>query len=318
MTANTISRTSLAPPDPATAQLETKRPISDREMWNCVEAAATFRTFQRAASELSLSMRMFEYRIKRLELALGTALFIKTRGRAILTVEGERLLLRASRALEPEAEPGRARQRTPQVELTVGAPVDVGVSWLARSFERLHAYRPERTLRVQLGVPDELIEEVRKRGLDCAVTSWELAADGLSCEILHRQELVFVAAMSLIRRRPFSQRAHASKHVLVDMSEDLPLFRKVLETLGDREPWSFASVECFETLDAIRERLLQGDGVAVLPRRIVARDLRARRLKQLMRDVQLPQESFMLVWRHDHPQAVELHRLATDLARAPL
>jgi DNA-binding transcriptional LysR family regulator len=106
--------------------------------------------------------------------------------------------------------------------------------------------------------------------------------------------------------------------VLVDLSEDLPLFRYLLEALNEREPWSFATIECFETAEAIRERLLQGDGVAVLPRPVVERDLRARRLKQLMRDLELPQETFALVWRRDHALELEIRGLAADLARAPL
>jgi DNA-binding transcriptional LysR family regulator len=292
--------------------------IPDLEMWRCFEAAVTFRTFRRAAQELALSMRMFEYRIDRLETALGTTLFTRVHGRAILTTSGERLLPQAFRMLDHAAAPGRAFEPPLPVELSVGAPVDLGVSWLAHSFERLHAYRPERTLRVSLGDAAELVARVRDGRLDCAVASAGLAADGLACEILHRQELVFVGSINLVRRRPFSQRAHAARHVLVDLSDDLPLFRHLLDALGDREPWSFGSVEYLETAEAIRERLLRGDGVAVLPRRVVARDLRERRLKQLMRDVALPQEAFALLWRSDHAREPELRGLAADLARAPL
>jgi DNA-binding transcriptional LysR family regulator len=292
--------------------------IPDLEMWRCFEAAVTFRTFRRAAHELSLSMRMFEYRIDRLEQALETTLFTRVRGLAILTPEGERLLPQAFRMVDQAASPGRSCEPATLIELSVGAPADLGVAWLARSFERLHAYRPERSLRVSLGGSADLLDRVRGGTLDCAVANIDLISDGLSCEILHREQLVFVGSINLVRRRPFSQRAHASRHVLVDLSEDLPLFRYLLEALNEREPWSFAAVECFETAEAIRERLLRGDGVAVLPRRIVARDLRARRVKQLMRDVELPQETFALVWRRDHALELEIRGLAADLARAPL
>src|SRR5262249_31150418 len=119
-------------------------------------------------------------------------------------------------------------------------------------------------------------------------------------------------------KRSFSQRAHASKHVLVDMSEDLPLFQNLLDAIGDAAPWSFARIEYFETIEAVRDRLVEGAGVAVLPRRIVARDLRARRLKQLMRNVQLRQAVRALLWRSDHARDIEIRRLAADLARSPL
>lgn len=292
--------------------------IPDLEMWRCFEAAATFRTFRRAADELSLSMRMFEYRIERLEQSLGTSLFQRVQGRAILTASGERLLPQAFRMLARAASPGQACEPPQPIEISVGAPGDLGVAWLVQSFDRLHAYRPERTLRVHLGDSAELVARVRGGGLDCAVASGELGGDDLASEVLHREELVFVGSVNLVRRRPFSQRAHAARHVLVDLSDDLPLFRYLLEALGDSEPWSFGKIECFETTEAIRDRLLRGDGVAVLPRRVVARALRARRLKQLMRDVALPHETFVLAWRRDHARDAEIRDLAVDLTRTPL
>jgi LysR family transcriptional regulator, glycine cleavage system transcriptional activator len=291
--------------------------ISDLEMWRCFEAAVAFRTFRRAARELSLTMRMFEYRIKRLEESLGHPLFTRTSGHATLTAEGERLLPQAYRLLDQTSSFGRAREQAPAIELTIGAPVDLGVAWLTQSFERLHAYRPERTLRINFEDRD-LIEKVRSGAIDCAIASRELAADGLSCEILHRQDFVFVGSTSLVRKRSFSQRAHASKHVLVDLSEDLPLFQNLLDAIGDTVPWRFARIEYFATIEAVRDRLIEGAGVAVLPRRIVARDLRARRLKQLMRNIQLRQEVLTLLWRSDHAWDIEIRRLAADLARAPL
>jgi DNA-binding transcriptional LysR family regulator len=291
--------------------------ISDLEMWRCFEAAVAFRTFPRAARELSLTMRMFEYRIKRLEESLGHPLFTRTSGHATLTADGERLLPHAYRLLDQTSAFGRAREPAPPVELTIGSSVDLGVAWLAQAFERLHAYRPERTLRLDHGDRD-LIEKIRNGALDCAISSRELAADGLSCEILHRQDFVFVGSTSLVRKRSFSQRAHAAKHVLVDLSEDLPLFQNLLDAIGDSIPWSFARIECFATIEAVRDRLIEGAGVAVLPRRIVARDLQARRLKQLMRNIQLRQEVLTLLWRSDHAWDIEIRRLAADLARSPL
>jgi DNA-binding transcriptional LysR family regulator len=161
--------------------------VPDLEMWRCFEAAVTFRTFRRAAHELPLSMRMFEYRIDRLEQALGTTLFTRVHGRAILTASGERLLPQAFRMLEQAASPGRSCEPAPPIELSVGAPADLGVAWLARSFERLHTYRPERSLRVSLDDSADLLDRVRRGVLDCTVANIDLIGDGLSCEILYRE-----------------------------------------------------------------------------------------------------------------------------------
>jgi len=55
--------------------------ISDLEMWRCFEAAVAFRTFHRAARELSLTMRMFEYRIRCLEEEVLALLAQRSRAR---------------------------------------------------------------------------------------------------------------------------------------------------------------------------------------------------------------------------------------------
>jgi DNA-binding transcriptional LysR family regulator len=292
--------------------------ISELELWRCFEATARLGSFRRAARELSLTGRVLRYRIGRLEHTLGVALFTQTADRAVVTADGVQRLPQACRLLAQAAPFDRGRAVAVPIELAVGAPLDLGVSWLARSFERLHAQRPERTLRINLGDDHDLVDKVRQGALDCAVAHLLPPGGGLVREVLHREHYLLVGATGLIRKRRLSQRVHASAHVLVDIAEDLPLFRYLLEALGETEPWPFASVEIFDTTDAIRARILQGTGVAVLPHHVVARDLRVRSLKHLLQDVELRHETLALVWRDDHPRDRDIRRLAADLARAPL
>jgi DNA-binding transcriptional LysR family regulator len=64
--------------------------------------------------------------------------------------------------------------------------------------------------------------------------------------------------------------------------------------------------------------VLEGAGVAVLPRSIIATDLRQRRLRVLVPRRALSHDYFRLVWRQGHPRDLELRGLAERLARAPL
>jgi DNA-binding transcriptional LysR family regulator len=82
--------------------------------------------------------------------------------------------------------------------------------------------------------------------------------------------------------------------------------------------WSFAQHEYLGTIAAIRLRVLQGAGVAVLPRYFVARDLRARRMVQVLPKLKLQRDAFRLVWRAGHSRENEIRQLATELARIPL
>ena len=168
------------------------------------------------------------------------------------------------------------------------------------------------------GDSPDLLARVRNGLLDCAVTSARLTSAGIAYETLHPENYVFVGSSSLLRKRPFSHAEDAPQHVLVDATPDLPLFRYLLDALGRRDTWPFANAEYLGTIGAIRLRLLQGTGVAVLPHYFVARDIKARRLKRLLPRVDLQQDAFRLVWRSGHPRENELRALAADLARVPL
>jgi DNA-binding transcriptional LysR family regulator len=82
--------------------------------------------------------------------------------------------------------------------------------------------------------------------------------------------------------------------------------------------WAFAAHEYLGTIGAIRMRLGQGDGVAVLPHYFVTADLRARRLVRILPRSPLQRDAFRLVWRTGHARERELHRLAAELASIPL
>jgi DNA-binding transcriptional LysR family regulator len=64
--------------------------------------------------------------------------------------------------------------------------------------------------------------------------------------------------------------------------------------------------------------MLQGHGLAVLPRYFVAADLKAGRLKRIMSKVPMRRDQFRLVWRRDHPKAQALQLLGMELRKLPL
>jgi DNA-binding transcriptional LysR family regulator len=64
--------------------------------------------------------------------------------------------------------------------------------------------------------------------------------------------------------------------------------------------------------------VLEGAGVAVLPRYFVAADLEKKRLKQLFPATKLPSDWFRLIFRAGQPREREIRELAADLAKIPL
>ena len=295
--------------------------LPDLESLRCFDAAATHLSFRIAAQTVSLSPAAFGDRIKRLEQQLDAPLFARTTRRVALTPAGQRLLPQARRVLDEAARCTRIvhqQDLAVPIALSVGTRFELGLSWLTPALPKLQARRPERTVHLVFGDSPELLARVRNGVLDCVVTSTRLTAGELSYEKLHDEEYVFVASTQRIRRHPLARAAHAPHHPLIDASPDLPLFRYFLDALRTREVWSFAKVEYLGTIAAIRLRVLQGAGVAVLPRYFVAADLHARRLVRLMPSTELQRDAFRLVWRTGHPREPSLRELAADLVRMPV
>jgi hypothetical protein len=87
---------------------------------------------------------------------------------------------------------------------------------------------------------------------------------------------------------------------------------------GGSADWKFARVERFGTVGAVRLRVLQGRGIAVLPLHSVAADLKRGRLQRLMPRVELQSEGFRLLWLRRHPQAHAIASLAAELEQIPM
>jgi DNA-binding transcriptional LysR family regulator len=295
--------------------------LPDLDSLRCFEAAATHLSFRVAAKAVSLSPAALSDRIKRLEAELDAILFARTTRHVEMTPAGQRLLPHARAILEQAArcsDIAHATARTAPYELTIGTRFELGLSWITPSLSTLAAHRSERTLHLLFGDSVELLERVRRGQLDAAITSARLTMPGLAYERLHEEEYVFVGAARLLNKSRITRAADAARYVLIDAFPDLPLFRYFLDAFGRRDVWSFRKHEYLGTIGAMRLRVLQGAGLAVLPRYFVFRDLARRRLVQILPSVQLQRDAFRMIWRTGHAREAELRQLAAELARLPL
>jgi DNA-binding transcriptional LysR family regulator len=295
--------------------------LPDFETLRCFEAVATQLSFRAAARRLALSPAAVSARVRLLEEQLGARLLLRTTRRVALTEEGARLLAHVRELL-------RLHQRTvaavlqpgaePPLHLWVGTRFELGLSWLLPALPALRAAAPARTLHLHFGDGPELLAALREGRIDCAVTSARLVERSLSYQVLHPERYALVAAPRLLRRAPFAGPDDAPGQTWLDLSPDLPLGRYFLDQAGGSAPWRFGAVEHLGTIAAVRARLLQGVGVAVLPHYFVRQDLARGRLRQLFPRLRLPEDRFRLVWREGHPRAAALEQLARELRALPL
>jgi len=284
-------------------------------------AAARLLRFTRAARSVALTPTAFGQRIKQLEDQLEVSLFARTTRSITLTEAGLALLPHAERCLAVAEEAVRAARGEigpAPMDLILGTRHELGLSWILPQLDRLTAERPWMNLHLAFGAAPDLHQHVRTLEIDCAVTSARITDPKLDAIRLHREDYVLVASAKLLSRTPLARPAHAAAHVLLDIGADVPLYRYWRDAPTAPAGLRFGKHTYLGTIAAIRHRVLEGAGVAVLPEYLVKPDLVARRVRRLFPKVTLLHDHFRLVFRADDPRRVLFESLAASLSKAPL
>jgi DNA-binding transcriptional LysR family regulator len=285
------------------------------EWLRCFEQAAASLNFRRAAAVVGLSPAAFGEQIRNLEDAVGRRLFMRTARQVVLTTDGKRFLERARRALSAaracvdEATP----EDEPEVELTIGAPFEAGLTWLVPSLTPLGQASPGRRIRLHFANGEDLRQCVLDGSVDCAIGIGRVTNDRLRHDVLYREHHAFVATPRVVARQALAQGADAKHHRILDLHPGLPLFDYFLSARPAGERWDFGGGEYLGAVSAVRRRVLEGAGVAVLPRRLIDADVLAGHLTELMPETILEHDDVTFHWRLGHPFENAIRQLARDL-----
>jgi len=291
------------------------------ENLRCFLAAVDTLNFRAAARAIHLTPAAFGQRIRQLEAQLGVALFARTTRTVSLTAEGLALVAHARRVVELAADTARVARGElgpAPVELSLGTRHELGMSWVVPQLDDLCAAMPGLTLHLYFGSGEDLVLRVRSREIDLAVTSTRLADPRLDALPLHPEQYVFCGAAALLDAQPFTRRAHARAHTLVDATHDLPLFRYWRDAPEAGEPLAFGRIWRLGTIEAMAWAVRSGRAVAVLPHYLIARDLKRGTVRAILPSVEPLQDTFRLVFRADDPRRPTFVRLADAMLRAPL
>jgi LysR family transcriptional regulator, glycine cleavage system transcriptional activator len=287
----------------------------------CFVEAARLLSFRATGRAVGLTPAAVGQRIQKLEELLGVRLFHRTTRTVVLTEAGIAVLPYAERALRAGAECARAARGElgpPAIELILGTRHELGLSFIVPMLPKLRAAHPGVTLHLYFGSGPDLLIRVRTLEIDCAVTSSRLADPKLGAVRLHEETYVFVGERKLLAKKPLRRPEDARRHVLIDTSEALPLFRYWRDAPGAADSLEFGSILKMGTIAAIRELVLRGEGVAVLPEYFVKDELIRGRLVRLFPRIKALSDHFRLVHRADDPRAAVYVALARTLSSLPL
>jgi DNA-binding transcriptional LysR family regulator len=258
--------------------------------------------FTKAAARVHCVQSNVTTQIRALESELGAQLFDRLAKRVVLTDAGRRFLPYAERVLST-LEQGRVsvgQNATPSGPLRIGTPESLLTYRLPRVLARFRKLYPKVELIFRPYLDQGLVPLIESGELDLAVWLGDTIQQArLRTLRLRGEKLVFIAAP----KHPLSAKKRVTPHDLTGqtllLTESGCNYRRKLDQLLSVMNVRPDSVTEFSSVEAIKECVSLGLGLAFLPEIVVARELA---LKQVARLAWVGAELDMathIVWHKD-------------------
>jgi DNA-binding transcriptional LysR family regulator len=290
------------------------------DSFRCFVEVAQRLNFRAAAKAVALTPAAVSGRIKQLEDQLGQPLFKRTTRSVQLTDAGASLLpaakdalLRAERAMRI----ARGELGPSPIDVTIGTRHELGMSWVLPALPALQQALPHVTFHLSFGAGGDLLARVREGTLPCAIGSMRIVDPSLFGDPLHEELYALVGAPRHLARVPLKKDSDLQAHRLIDIDSTQPLASYLRGAPGGAD-LAFGELLSMGTIAAVREVVLQGHGVAVLPEYLVAEDLKRNRLVKLLPKRPLRTDWFRLFSRTGDERAALFATMAKTLRELPL
>lgn len=265
------------------------------------DVVAMLMSFHRAAEVLHLSQSTVSAQIKALENELGAPVFERLGRHIALTSAGEELRHHTRRLLgyEQELMASLKRQHETTGLITLRVPQSVADTHLPPIMQRFTAHYPRVGFDISNCGYHHLADELRTGQIDAAfLLAGSVTAADLTTSTMLIEPMVYVAS-------PTSTLAPRSRLGIRDLAEQTLLlpkhdcgYRMQLERSLTEAGVEVAAIIELNSLASLIQCLLLGVGVALLPRRSVARELAQHQLKELSFSTPLTSHLFLIRHRH--------------------
>ena len=239
------------------------------------------RSFSRGAAAHQISQSAASQAVQQLEAELGVQLIDRTQRPFTVTPEG-RAYHEACRAVlqgYDQAVADLAALRG-QVSGTVrvAAIYSVGLHDMSRHLQRFTALHPHAKVRLDYLHPHKVVEAVLEGEADLGILSYPLATRTIAVIPLRDEPMVFVCPPGhrLARRRSVAAvDLHGEPFVAFD--RDLQI-RKAVDRLLKQQGAQVSVVMEFDNIETIKQAIVLGSGVGILPEPTVRREVANRSL----------------------------------------
>lgn len=249
------------------------------------EAAARHGSFTLAAAELALTQSAVSRQVAALQAQLGVKLFVRSRRGVLLTEAGTAYAAQVQQrlqALEQDALALAATRGGAGGALELGVVPTFGTRWLLPRLPRLRARHPDITVHLHSRIRPFLFAG---SGLDAALSAGHAPWPGTQQVPLLRETLVAVAspalAAALKPARGALRPQHLAQATLVQMATRPLAWRQWFQAQGLQVQGDLAGPR-MELYGMVAEAAVHGLGVALVPRLLVAAELRGGQLLQVL------------------------------------
>lgn len=242
---------------------------------------AQHHSISRGAHDNQVSQPAASQSVRELEKELKVTLLDRTTRPLSLTIAGRLFLDFCRETLrrkeEFEAELDRLKGRVEGL-VRVASIYSVGLSEMSELEAEFARRLPEAELRVEYLRPEKVYEAVEADRADLGLLSYPEASRQIQVIPWRREEMVVAAAPSHpLARREAVEPADLQGCDFVGFDEDLPIAREVGRFLREQGV-EVSVVMRFDNIQTMKEAVVLGTGVSILPLRVLRADLEQGRL----------------------------------------
>ncbi|WP_255592636.1 LysR family transcriptional regulator [Bordetella sp. BOR01] len=268
-------------------------------------------TFQAAASHLNATQPTISGRIRDLENAVGVALFQRQGRRMVLTIQGRELVRKVEpllRSLDdalvsldnPAAASGIVR---------IGAGEIVALSWLPTLVGQLKTLMPKVTYEIEVDLTVNMRHRLENGQIDIAIVAAPIALNQIDSISLGAVPMCWTIAPAL--KATVAERKLAPGELLAAFpvwslhrpSAIFPMTTSALREFGVEAD----SIDTSDNMLSIVKMIVNGCGIALLPRVLVQEHLARGELELLCPKLPEPELEFVVAWNTEQAQSTIKH-----------
>ena len=263
------------------------------------QAVAQMLSFNRAAERLHYAQSSISAQIQALEEELEVKLFDRLGRRILLTEAGERLLQYAGKILDlaDETRAEVVRSKEPEGALTIRVPESFCVHRLPPVVKQFRSRFPKVRLSFITCAVENLQKDLRKGITDLAflLTDSIQAAD-LEAEALGFEHIMLVASPGHpLAAKPEIQTRDLEGETILLSKVDCS-YRRSFEQILDQGNVRTGTTLEFNSVEAIKQCVMEGVGITILPEIAVAREIAYGKLTALTWGEGEMEVALLMIW----------------------